>query len=84
MDRSIVRLKIEEVAQLDGCELTNKQLADLEELYWRSFETPMPGAWVDQLPANDLDQRVYKMAQLARRIYLRSFLCIGRSRIVKK
>lgn len=84
MDRQKIRQKISEVAMIDECELTKAELDRLEELFQRAYDTPMPVWAFEMLGTETLDNRVYKLGHLTRLTYLRSFLCVGRSKIVKK
>lgn len=84
MDRQKIRQKISEVAMIDECELSKGELDRLEQVFQRGYDTAMPGWAFEMLTVETLDQRVYKLGHMTRLAYLRSFLCIGRSRIVKK
>ena len=80
----IVREKIAELAMLDGCELSNAELSRLEGLWTLAYTTPMPGWAYEMLSTETLDQRVYKLGHMTRRVQLQSILSVGRSKIVKK
>ncbi len=84
INHKIVREKIAELALLDGCELTKAELDRLEGVWTLAYTTPMPGWAYEMLQSQTLDQRVYKLGQMTRRVQLQNTLCIGRSKIVKK
>lgn len=84
MDRQKIRQKISELAMLDECELSRADLDLLEEVFQRGYDTPMPVWAFEMLTVETLNQRVYKLGHMTRLAYLRSFLCVGRSTIVRK
>ena len=84
MDSAMVREKIADLALLDGCELTRAQLDRLQGVFDDGYNMPMPGWAFEMLQANTLDERVYKLGQMTRRYFLREFLKVGRTKIVRK
>ena len=84
MDAATVREKIADLAMLDGCELTRAQLDRLYAIFSDAYDCPMPGWAFDMLRSDTLDERVYKLGQMTRRVYLREFLKVGRTKIVRK
>lgn len=84
MDRQKIRQKISEIALIDECELSKADLDELEAVFQAGYDTAMPVWAYEMLQTQNLRQRVYKLGQLTRLTYLRSFLCIGRSKIIKK
>jgi hypothetical protein len=84
MDAATVREKIADLAMLDGCELTRAQLDRLHAIFKDGYACPMPGWAFEMLRVETLDERVYKLGQMTRRVYLREFLKVGRTKIVRK
>lgn len=84
MDRQKIRQKISEVAMIDECELSKGELDRLEEVFQRGYDTAMPVWAFEMLGTETLDQRIYKLGHMTRLVSLRSFLCVGRSKIVRK
>ena len=84
MDSATVREKIADLALLDGCELTRAQFDRLQGVFDDGYNMPMPGWAFEMLQANTLEERVYKLGQMTRRYFLREFLKIGRTKIIRK
>lgn len=84
MKNQVVREKIAEIATIDGCEISNAEIDRLEGVWNLGYNTPMPGWVFEMLRTETIDQRVYKLGQMTRRYMIRSALCVGRTKIIKK
>lgn len=84
MDKATVLEKIADLAMIDGCELTRADLDRLLDVFDRGYECAMPGWVYEMLRSDTLEERVYKLGQMTRRFYLREFLKVGRTKIVRK
>jgi hypothetical protein len=82
MDRGIIRQKITEVAMIDLCEVSNADLDRLEEFFWAGYNLPMPGWVFHMLQTTTVEERIYKLGQMTRRVCLQRTLSVGRSKIL--